>query len=685
MQMKSEINRDKREGDLKTVKIIFLGNSITRHAPAPEIGWNGNWGMAASSAEKDYVHLAAADLRAAGKCVGYLARNIADLERNPGGAWEKTPEELVSFGADTLVLKVGENVPEGKEEAFQERIREVVKDLRGAGVRHVFLLGTFWAREAFEKGYAALAKEEGYVYISLVPLQDKAFQAVGEYAHEGVAAHPSDRGMRAIADLLLKAMREEGLLDAVGIPPFPEGEEEYRDIAVTLDGKKIPAYTARVSAIPFNCVWPGHQRPVEQTELAPFVRFDLAGEADVSVKAPFLPEEAVVRPLSRGVRPEITDKGISFTIPGPGQYTLELDGRAHALHIFADPPEKPLMDPESATYFFGPGVHQRERIVLKSRESVYLAPGAVLYSEIESTDAEDIAVFGRGILDGSRTERTKAGCDMRREGLVHFTRCRNIRMEGITLRDPCMWTVTAINCVGVSYDRVKLVGLWRYNADGFDFVNSQDVRVENCFLRTFDDAIVLKGLCLGEDRSVEKMNMERYLIRNNVVWCDWGGALEIGAETVADHYRDIVFENCDIIRTDQGALRVHSGDRADISNLLYRDIRVEYGKHDQPAQYQESDDMPYSPPEKIAHDGVIKIWMYAGRWSPDGIPGHVHGVRYERIRVFADPEVPEPAVMISGADEEHTAEDITIKDYTVNGKGRLRLEKGDFTGKITIL
>ena len=71
-----------RIGRLAASRVLFLGNSITLHGPAPAIGWTGNWGMAASAEHLDYVHLLTADIAAvSGEQPTVMVKNIADFER----------------------------------------------------------------------------------------------------------------------------------------------------------------------------------------------------------------------------------------------------------------------------------------------------------------------------------------------------------------------------------------------------------------------------------------------------------------------------------------------------------------------------------------------------------------------------------------------------------------------------
>lgn len=69
-------------GRLRIEKILFLGNSSTFHPPRDEVDWQGNWGMAASAADKDYVHLLVTKLgQELGGTQQLMAKNIADFER----------------------------------------------------------------------------------------------------------------------------------------------------------------------------------------------------------------------------------------------------------------------------------------------------------------------------------------------------------------------------------------------------------------------------------------------------------------------------------------------------------------------------------------------------------------------------------------------------------------------------
>ena len=63
-------------------RILFLGNSITRHAPAPGLGWYGDWGMAASARQNDYVHKLVALMNGIGVKCGYCIANLSEWERS---------------------------------------------------------------------------------------------------------------------------------------------------------------------------------------------------------------------------------------------------------------------------------------------------------------------------------------------------------------------------------------------------------------------------------------------------------------------------------------------------------------------------------------------------------------------------------------------------------------------------
>lgn len=70
-----------------------------------------------------------------------------------------------------------------------------------------------------------------------------------------------------------------------------------------------------------------------------------------------------------------------------------------------------------------------------------------------------VRILGRGILDTSAYERDKGG------GCIRLTDCSDVKIEGVVLRDPDVWCLSAFGCREIEITNVKLVGLWRYNAD----------------------------------------------------------------------------------------------------------------------------------------------------------------------------------------------------------------------------
>ena len=66
---------------------------------------------------------------------------------------------------------------------------------------------------------------------------------------------------------------------------FNYEEPISEDYKVFVNGEEIPVYTCRISQYPFNRVWPGYQRSINQTELASFVNIVSDEAVDIEVIA----------------------------------------------------------------------------------------------------------------------------------------------------------------------------------------------------------------------------------------------------------------------------------------------------------------------------------------------------------------------------------------------------------------
>lgn len=128
------------------------------------------------------------------------------------------------------------------------------------------------------------------------------------------------------------------------------------------------------------------------------------------------------------------------------------------------------------------------------------------------------------------------------------------------------------NCDSIRIDNIKLIGFWRYNSDGIDIVNSKNISVSNSFIRSFDDNIAIKGLNSAYNENYK--NIENILIDKCVLWNDWGRALEIGAETVADTVKDITFSNCQIVHFTAIAMDIQNSDKGVVKNIKFKNISI---------------------------------------------------------------------------------------------------------------
>ena len=199
-------------------KVLFLGNSITRHGPSKAVDWSGNWGMAASSEESDFVHLVTKGLtERMGPAPEIRIENIAAFER--GYADYDVPgmlKQYTAFAPDLVIVAIGENVPAlSSPEAsskFAESLGKLLNGLKASNNPTILVRSCFWANEPKDKVLHEVCDDVGGIFVDIHELADDEFnyaRSERQFTHAGVAAHPGDAGMKAIAYAILEALDQQ--------------------------------------------------------------------------------------------------------------------------------------------------------------------------------------------------------------------------------------------------------------------------------------------------------------------------------------------------------------------------------------------------------------------------------------------------------------------------------------------
>lgn len=185
--------------------VLIIGNSITYHPPSSELNWDGDWGMAASSRDSDYVHILSARFQALSDKANVTFQNLSVFENEYWIYDLKNLDSFISRKPDLVILRIAENVNKDLVEKndFKKHYMALINYIRTISPKvEIICVPGFWKYGAIEKIIKQCAEETKSSYVEISSLDKAEYTAWGLFSNFGVASHPGDKGMHAIANFI---------------------------------------------------------------------------------------------------------------------------------------------------------------------------------------------------------------------------------------------------------------------------------------------------------------------------------------------------------------------------------------------------------------------------------------------------------------------------------------------------
>ena len=413
-----------------------------------------------------------------------------------------------------------------------------------------------------------------------------------------------------------------------------------------------------------------------------------------------------ISPERRGVVATMVDGKAVFAVEGSAKLMIVPDGDVvRTLSLLVDDNSFPLRNmPVDHIINFEAGYHTAANNphitlnkygapVLTIREDntlVVIQEGAHLCAAIDIRGADGVRIKGRGFINlldrcyGAEKNFEGELVGAFRENVVpaiyiHENASR-VLVEDVTIITDFR-CITARNAEKIRVENVKMFSSAQ-NGDGVNVINTQHVRVDNCYIHSQDDCFCGYNNCdsirflWDDDKYIKGLPTSDLELTNSVVWTNCRpfvfGGHATGAKSPRCVMENILVENCEIIgmanslhyednftfkryntRTFwSGMMRILSQSEQIVRNITFRNIDVEWtkGYNGQPIHIAVRDNSKTSYKESqgyrienilfenISFRNLNSVVMPIYMKAPCDIDGYgIYGVKFKNVTFDGKP------------------------------------------------
>jgi len=292
--------------------------------------------------------------------------------------------------------------------------------------------------------------------------------------------------------------------------------------------------------------------------------------------------------------------------------------------------------------------------ISQSNINLYIAKGATLKGSIMSDGMSNINIYGRGRLDCTdlRHDLTTPASEGR-TGAIWIVDGADNKVEGITILDPPMWSIVMNKSTRPIVKGVNLIAR-SLNSDGIHFSGSNYGIVDNIFIRTPDDNLVMYHYWQGSYNTFKNS-----VLFNNDAHCILIGLAGSNGNQPINNLR---FENIDIVDQQgvydlskfNGCFKLWPNGGNTVSKVIFDNIRID--NFSIPAN---SSVLQFRTDERFAGEGT----------------GSISDVTVSNITYNGSGE---RTALLQGVDAAHEVSNINFVNYMRQGNAVYNSSSGNF-------